>query len=524
MTIRGRRLRAAVAVTVAIVAAAVPAGSAGAHPDSSGAPAKGFTLTVGTALSITGDGSVFGPVFQKNAEFAVQLANQALAKDGFTDTTIKIDSADDGSTPATAVNAARKLVGDGVSCVAGSIQSASTIAIANGATVPAGIPQIAPASTSAAITDLQDNGLVFRIAPSDVLQGPVLAAAMAAEIGKGKTVSFAARNDAFGAGLVRSTEAAWKKLGGQETHAPVLYDPGAANYDSEAQQIVAGNPDAFVILDFPQTYAKVGAALLRTGKFDASKLFVGGGQPATIPSFVPTDSMQGARGTRPAVPLGTALTNAYDAQFAQFSGNMQRQSLDVNEFDAAMTCILAAIAADSNSGKAIAGQLRRIASPPGQKFTFLQLADAIKALRAGKDIDYQGIAGPIDWDGNGDPASATYDFYKYVNSTLTPLRQYRNLSGRVLALDLTPPTNPQITGKRVWTKRHVVLKLSSHDPGNTSPPVIVSCAFDAKKLHTCGKTVGAVLTIGKHVLRAFATDAQDNRSKTSVFTFRVAKK
>ena len=482
------------------------------------------SATVGTSLSITGDGSVFGPVFQKNAEFAVQLANQALAKDGIKDTTIKIDSADDGSTPATAVNAARKLIGDGVGCVAGSIQSASTIATANGATVPAGIPQIAPASTSAAITALQDNGLVFRIAPSDVLQGPVLAAAMMQEIGKGKTVSFAARNDAFGAGLVKSTEAAWKKLGGQETHAAVLYDPGAANYDSEAQQIVAGNPDAFVILDFPQTYAKVGAALLRTGKFDSSKLFVGGGQPATIPSFVPVDSMQGARGTRPAVPLGTSLTNAYDAQFAAFSGNMQRQSLDVNEFDAAMTCILAAIAADSSDGKAIVTQLPKIANPPGQKYTFLQLPDAIKALRAGKDINYEGIAGPIDWDANGDPASATYDFYKYVNSTLTPQRQYRNLSGRVLALDLTPPTKPNVGGKRVWTSRHVVLTLSSHDPGNTSPPVIVQCSFDKRPFHTCGKTAGGVFALGKHVLRAFATDAQDNKSKTAAFVFTIKKK
>ena len=64
-----------------------------------------------------------------------------------------------------------------------------------------------------------------------------------------------------------------------------------------------------MILDFPATYAKVGAALLRTGKFDATKLFVGGGQPATIPSTVPKDSMEGARGTRPAVPLGAPLTN-----------------------------------------------------------------------------------------------------------------------------------------------------------------------------------------------------------------------
>ncbi len=499
-------------------------GSAAAHPDRGTAHKAGFTLTVGTALSLTGDGAVFGPAFQKSAQLAVDMAQKALLRDGIKDITVKIESADDGSTPTSAVNAARKLIGDGATCIAGSIQSASTIAIANGATVPAGVAQIAPASTSATITDLDDNGLVFRIAPSDVLQGPVLAAALQKEVGKGKTVSFAARNDAFGAGLIKSTEAAWKKLGGKETHGPVLYDPGAASYDSEAQQIVAGNPDAFVILDFPATYSKVGAALLRTGKFDAKKLFVGGGQPATIPPAVPKDSMEGARGTRPAVPLGAPLTNAFDRAYDQFPGNAQRQSLDVNEFDAAMTCVLGAIAAKSNNGKAIASKLRAISGPPGDKYTFLQLPAAIKALRAGKDINYEGVAGSIDWDAKGDPASATYDFYKYINGTLTVQRQYRNLHGRILSLDLTPPTKPVIRGKRTQTSRRVAFTLSSHDPGNVSPPVHFLCSFDKQKLHICGKTARATLKFGRHTIRAVALDAQDNRSKTAAAVFKIVKK
>lgn len=511
----------ALAVAAALAAAG---GSADARPDARDVTTAGYVITVGTTLSLTGDGSVFGPVFQKSAEFAVDLANKALTANGIKDINVKITSGDDGSKPDSAVSAARKVIGDGANCIAGSIQSGNTIAIANGAAIPAGIPQIAPASTSALVTDLNDNGLVYRIAPSDVLQGPVLAAAIRAEVGRGKTISFAARNDAFGSGLVRSTEAAWKKLGGRETRSPVLYDPGAANYDSEAQQIVAGNPDAFVILDFPQTYAKVGAALLRTGKFDASKLFVGGGQPAVIPSFVPREAMEGARGTRPAVPLGAALSRAWDAQFAAFAGNPQRQSLDVNEFDAAITCVLASIAAKSNNGKAIASKLRAISGPPGEKFTFLQLRQAIKALRAGKDINYEGIAGPIDWDAKGDPAAATYDFYKYVGGTLTTQRQYKNLHGRVLALDLTPPTKPVVVGKRVSTITRVAFRFRSTDPGNVSPPVVFLCAFDAQKLHVCGRTASARLKRGRHSLRVVAEDAQDNRSKTTVFAFKIVKR
>ena len=517
---QARRIRRLTLGMAAVAITAVAAMSATAAGEKQG---RNFTLEVGTTLSVTGDGSVFGPAFQKNANFAVTVANRALSAGGAGDVKVEIEHADDGSRPDQAVNAARKLVDDGADCIAGSIQSASTIAVASGAAIPAGIPVIAPASTSATITDLVDNGLVFRVAPSDVLQGPVLAAAIRQELGAGKTLSFAARNDAFGSGLVRSTAEAWAKLGGKQTGAPLLYDPGAAGYDSEAQRIVAGDPDAYVILDFPQTYARVGAALLRTGKFNATRLFVGGGQPATIPSFVPTESMEGARGTRPAVPLGATLTQTYDAQLAAAEGNPQRQSLDVNEFDAVITCVLAAVSADSNNGREIARHLQRISSPPGEKFTYLQLAQAIRALRAGREIDYQGVAGPIDWDANGDPAAATYDFYKYVGGTLTTQRQYRNLRGRILALDLTPPAKPRVIGATVQTKRRVTFALRSSDPGNVSPPVQILCAFDAQKLRTCGRSVSALLTPGRHLLRVAAVDAQDNRSPTTLFRFRITR-
>jgi len=517
--VNAQNLRRVSLLAAVAVIATIGIGGAAAQPTGNTA-ATDFTLTVGTALSLTGESAVFGPPFQKGAEIAASVANAALKKAGI-GITVKVISADDGSRPDTAVQATRKLIADGANCIAGHIQSANTIASASGATVPAGIPLIAPASTSALITALNDNGLVFRIAPSDVLQGPVLAAAIRQEIGAGKTLSFAARNDAFGAGLIRATEQAWEKLGGKSTGPPVLYDPNAASYDSEAQKIVAGNPDAFVILDFPATYARVGAALLRTGKFDASRLFIGGGQPSTIPSFVPRDSMEGARGTRPAVPLGAALTRAYDALFARSPGTQVRQSLDVNEFDAAMTCILASVAANSNNGRAIANQLRRISAPPGEKFTFLKIADAFKALGAGKDIDYEGVAGSIDWDGNGDPASATYDFYKYINGTLTPQRQYRNLRGRVLRLDLTPPTDPRV-GLSMKGDR-VTFRIRSSDPGKTSPPVTFRCKLDQEQFRACKATFTRNVPFGTHVFRVFATDAQDNRSATTSVRFTVKK-
>src|SRR3954469_9671309 len=76
------------------VIAVTVGGTDAAHPASAAAPKARFTLTVGPSLSLTGDGAVFGPAFQKSAEMAVGLANKALVRDGAKDITIKIESAD----------------------------------------------------------------------------------------------------------------------------------------------------------------------------------------------------------------------------------------------------------------------------------------------------------------------------------------------------------------------------------------------------------------------------------------------
>jgi hypothetical protein len=54
--------------------------------------------------------------------------------------------------------------------------------------------------------------------------------------------------------------------------------------------------------------------------------------------------------------------------------------------------------------------------------------------------------------------------------------------------------------------------------------VLILCGFDSQKLHTCGKAASATLKRGRHTLRVAAVDAQDNRSKTTVFRFTIAKK
>jgi hypothetical protein len=51
-----------------------------------------------------------------------------------------------------------------------------------------------------------------------------------------------------------------------------------------------------------------------------------------------------------------------------------------------------------------------------------QLPQAIKAIVAGHDINYQGTWGPIDWDSRGDPTTAVYVIWKHEHGKITILR------------------------------------------------------------------------------------------------------
>jgi ABC-type branched-subunit amino acid transport system substrate-binding protein len=389
------------------------------------APETSFELAIGDLVPLTGDLSVFGPPGRKAADLAVEQIRAAVDEVG-SDIQVSIDHADSETASQAAVQAARQLISKGASCLAGAWASANTIPVGKSVAARQRVPQISPASTSAEVSTLDDNGFVFRTAPSDNLQGVALADTVEEELaGTDFTVSLAARNDAYGEGFINRFKEAWEERGGS-TRGPVLYDPQQPSYNSEAGQIVSGDPDAYVIIDFPDTYARMGAALARTGEFDASGLFTADGLAADeIPEGVPEKAIVGAKGTRPGTPETGEVVERFDQLFEE-AGGPARGTFDAQNFDAVMLCFLAATAAGSSDGPDIQAALGDVSAPPGDKYTYLELADAIRALQDGQDIDFDGVTGPIDFDENGDPTTATYEVWTYGDDgRLEVMRQFQ---------------------------------------------------------------------------------------------------
>jgi ABC-type branched-subunit amino acid transport system substrate-binding protein len=389
------------------------------------APETSFELTIGDMVPLTGDLSVFGPAGRKAADLSVEQIETAVGEVG-SDIQVTVEHADTETASQAAVQAGRQLISGGASCLTGAWASSNTIPVGTSVAARQRIPQISPASTSAEITDLDDNGFVFRTAPSDNLQGVALADTVEEELGGTDfTVSLAARNDAYGEGFINRFKQAWEERGGSTT-GPVLYDPQQPSYNSEAGEITSGNPDAYVIIDFPDTYQRMGAALARTGGFDAETLFTADGLAADeIPEGIPARALAGAKGTRPGTPEEGAEVERF-AELFEEAGGPPRGTFDAQNFDAVMMCFLGAVAAGSSDSQDIQEQLQDVSAPPGDKFTFLQLADAIRALQEGRDIDFDGVTGPIDWDENGDPTTATYEVWTYgEGGALEVLRQFQ---------------------------------------------------------------------------------------------------
>jgi ABC-type branched-subunit amino acid transport system substrate-binding protein len=414
-------------LAVAVAGLALGLAACGGDDDDDGGPGEAqLDLTIGDSVPLSGDLADFGPPGEKAADVAIDQINQGIDEAGV-DHTVEIVHEDNcgGSDQQCAVQAARKMVeSDGASCITGAWASADTIPTSESVAIPEEILLISPASTSDEITGLDDpDGLINRTSPPDSFQGPTLSRFLVEEAlrgAEGNTVNVGARNDAYGTGLADTFSEAWEAAGGTIGER-IDYDIKLPNYDSEAEDLVSGNPDGLVIVDFPETYNKVGPALVRAG-FDPKTTFVTDGLISSdLAEGAGEDAVNGLTGTAPGVPDDDPSEAAFDKLYtAAEPRDVERQTFDAQNFDAVMLCYLSAVAAGSTEGVDMAAEVREISGPPGDEYTFEQLPEAIEALQNGDDIDYQGASGPIDMDEAGDATAGVYDIYEFAGGVPEP--------------------------------------------------------------------------------------------------------
>ena len=356
---------------------------------------EGEPIRIGTLIDVTGDLGAFGPPIVLATDLAALLINEAGGIDG---RPVEMVHRDSGTSPQIATDAASALVNvDGVEAIVGSLSSGVTLAVAESVTIPNGAVLVSPASTSPAITNLDDNDTVFRTTVSDALQG-VIAAQLANQLGYDNVATLYI-NNAYGEGLSTVFQENFEAQGGTVS-AAVPIEGGQASYASELRQASGGGADVLMALSYPET-AGVYLREAVEGQYFDDFMFVDGTKNQDMFDTLGADSFEGNYGTAPGAP-GTPTQETFkDLYASKLDGDTS--GLFISEaFDAAVILALAIAEAGSEDGDDIKAAMREVANAPGEKVGPGDLARALELISQGQDIDYVGAAGDQDFDENGD--------------------------------------------------------------------------------------------------------------------------
>lgn len=200
-------------------------GSAGAPPGT-GSDA-GRTIRLGALMAETGDLANVG----KPIRDAAVLPQKQLA--GAIDFTIDMRVADAQTNPQAGISAANTLINSGYSAIVGPLSSGVNIPVCKQVYIPNQIVGCSPSSTTPQVTALKDNDYVYRTAPSDALQGQVLAQVASEEV-NAKTAATLFVNNAYGQALSNTFTKAFEKAGGTVS-SQVGFEKAQSSYTSKIQ-------------------------------------------------------------------------------------------------------------------------------------------------------------------------------------------------------------------------------------------------------------------------------------------------
>jgi len=399
-TRRGRRAALAIAMTAAAAVALTACSSSPSSTSSSSGP---LDLKIGTILPQTGTLAVLGPPEIAGVNLAVAEINKADA--GIKVEAIQKDSGDTSTNIAT--QSVTSLLSSGVGAIVGAASSSVSLSVID-QIAKAKVVQFSPANTSPAFSTYKDDGYYFRDAPSDILQGRVLGQAV---LKSGAiNVAILYQNDSYGQGLNDSVKSALE-AGGGSVVSDVSFDPNATNFASEVSKSLSSKPDAFIVISFDQI--KSISAEIQKADYPFSKVWGTDGNYGVItPDFKNVD-IAGAQFTNP----GVVATDDFKSRLqAQVKADGQKAlsvfSYAPESYDATTLIALAALVGGKTDGTTIRDNLAQVSSGGEKCKSFEECAKLVKD--GTKDIDYDGVSGPISLDKNGDPSQAYISIYKYA--------------------------------------------------------------------------------------------------------------
>jgi len=204
-------------------------------------------LKIGTLLPETGNLAFLGPPEIAGVQLAIEEINAAGGVNGAPVELVEGDSGD--TTTDTAVQTVTRELAEGVDAIIGAASSSVSASVID-QIVGAGVTMFSPANTSKQFSDFPDKGLYFRLGPSDILQGQVLAEVIAED--NNASLVILNFDDDYGNGLAEDLAASFE-AGGGEVIDTIVYDPQAQTFDAEVGQALEADADAVALIGFDET-------------------------------------------------------------------------------------------------------------------------------------------------------------------------------------------------------------------------------------------------------------------------------
>lgn len=398
------RSLASLTLAAALVASTGCALLAPTQKKGGGVTAAGDAVKIGMVGSFSGTSAGFGTSVKQAAEMAIEKVNAAGGVLGGRQ--LALEAKDDKSDTDPAVKAATELYDAGVAAIIGTNASSSTEPVLTKVAKPRGAVLISPSATSPALTSTVDGGgWFFRTVPNDTLQGKVVANILR---DAGQTnVAVIHVDSGYGVGFATKLESELEAAGGKAALVPYpeTSEPKATYADVVAQALAA-NPQAIVLIGFPGEASVMVNDWQVAGKAKDVPWYFGDGvqDQSFVTNVTNKAAIEGRTGTAPY--SDPAFIAAFEAK------NGKKPPFDATAaYDAVMLLALAIEAGKAASAPTIKANLRAV-SAGGEKFRPENIADALTAVRAGKDVDYDGYAGSVDLDERGDVTSGAYEVWQ----------------------------------------------------------------------------------------------------------------
>lgn len=313
-----------------------------------------------------------------------------------------------------------------VPAIIGASFSGTTIQVATEVTIPNDVLLISPSATSAAITQLQDDNLVWRTSPSDVWQALALQqlvgfveadvrTATGIEQGESIRLGIANKGDSYGRGLALAVEEGLVFNGKSAEQNGDDYDrfdygdpanPGSVAYEKTVEGLLELEPHVLLVLGTTEAVSEIMAPLEEgwtNTVYRPFYVFADGGIVEELWAYVGTNDELRRRilGTVP----GTQ--NALFSTFRRTYTSKYGESPSPDVFGAAggydavylIGYAIASIGSAEVTGPNLVPGLARLAAGGKRvQVGFDAINDAFKAIAEGGPLDFDGASGPLDFD------------------------------------------------------------------------------------------------------------------------------